>query len=223
MWGKKPDAQMTDEEKQAAEAQSKAEMDALVERLGSSVEQRFSSKLEEAIKPIRERVESFEANLRAPRQKEDPAEPADPTLDPERWKAENLGPLALQNVLLAARLTENEVLARVEPGWQHLIPEIKKYLEATPPVRKAEKDYPDYVQNCVDLAIGRAAKAAGVKYNSKDQRVFIESGSNGTNGIESVFSDDMYWVDRRGRRMSGEEQLSRLGIDPKEFSKSGVA
>ena len=223
MWGKKPDAQMTEEEKKAAEAQSKAEMDALVERLGASIEQRFSGKLEESLKPIREKVEMFESSLRAPAKKpEEQKEPADPITEPDRWKQENLLPLAMQNILLRAEVIEQRILDRVEPNWQHLIPEVKKYLQGTPPERKAQQDYSEYVQNCVDLAIGRAAKAAGVKYNSKDQRFFIEDGGTGTSGNENSFSDDVSWIDRRGRRMSGEEQLARLGIDPKEF-KAGVA
>ena len=214
---------MTEEEKKAAEAQSKAEMDTLVERLGATIEERFTSRLEAAVKPLREKVESLETSSRQPAKAAEPTEPADPSLEPERWKRENLVPLAVQNILTNARLTENEVLMRVDPQWQHLLPEVRKYLDQTPVERKAEKDYPEYVQNCIDLAIGRAAKTAGVKYDSKGQRFFIESGGTGTGGTESQFGEDMVWVDRKGRRLRGEDQLAKLGIDPKEFAKGSAA
>jgi len=128
-------------------------------------------------------------------------------------------------VLTNARLTEREVLDELPPDWQHLIPEIRGYFANTPIEQKAKPDYAEYCRNCADLAIAKAARKAGLRYNRENQSFFLEDKSTSSTQEDGVLSDpSLAWNQQRGdgsiRTWSAGEQLRKLVIDPKEFEES---
>lgn len=207
--------------------QSEAEMNALVERLGASIEER--------IKPLREGVEKLQSDWdgikadasRTPavdtRPKNADGTPRELT-DEEKNKQRGDATIALA-VATNARLTEREVLDALPSDWQHLIPEIRAMFNDTPIQRKAQADYAEYCNNCADLAIARAARKAGLRYNRENQSFFLEDKSAGSTETDSPLNDpSLAWHQQRGdgsmRTWGAAEQLRKLGIDPKEFEES---
>jgi hypothetical protein len=216
-WDKKQDAQI-DEKKADESVQSKTEIDQLVEKLGASFEER--------LRPIREEVTGIKAKFDAIEQAAsatEDAEPADLATNAEKWKQENLGPLAVQNALLAARITEREVLDSVPDEWRDVvIPRVRELLDKQTNIQqKASPSYPAYVQNCVDLIIGQEAKKAGLRRDSKTKQFFIEDATRSSSEATPLNDASLDWIDRKGRVHKGSETLQKLGIDPVEFAKSG--
>jgi hypothetical protein len=205
------------------EDQSKAEMDAMFERFGAMVEER--------VKPMRDTVDAMQAKWnaieaeatkppevdRTPRNAD--GTPRELTAE-ERQRDLNLA-LAKQNVQTAARLTERDVLDSLPSDWKHLIPEIRTLFSQTDITRKAQPDYAEYCQNCADLVIAREAKKAGLRFNQQSKSFFLEDKSAGGSTPDSILNDpSLEWESRDGRKMSAQEQLRKLGIDPKKFEES---
>jgi hypothetical protein len=205
------------------EDQSKAEMDAMFERFGAMVEER--------VKPMRDTVDAMQAKWNAieaeatkPPEVDRTPRNADGT--PRELTAEekqrNLNlVLTQQNVQTAARLTERDVLDSLPSDWKHLIPEIRALFSNTEIARKAQPDYAEYCQNCADLVIAREAKKAGLRFNQQSKSFFLEDKSAGGSTPDSILNDpSLEWESRDGRKMSAQEQLRKLGIDPKKFEES---
>ena len=118
-----------------------------------------------------------------------------------------------------ARITEGEVLSEISANWAHLIPEIKGYFASTPVQRKAMADYAEFCRNIKDMVVGKAAQKAGLRFDGKNQRFFLEDASAKTGGADSPLADpDLNWTDpNTGKTISASETLARLGIKPEEF------
>jgi hypothetical protein len=216
----KPDATKT------AEEQSKAEMDALLER--------FTAAVDEKVAPLRETVTKLQTDwdtikTEATRPPVTDTTPKNPDGTPRELTAEeqqrNLNAALLQsNIQTAARLTEREVLDALPADWQHLVPEIRAHFNNTPIQRKAQADYAEYCNNCADLVIAKAARKAGLRYNRDNQTFFLEDKSTSTTREDGVLSDpSLSWRQEtaNGTRVwTPEEQLAKLGIDPQKFSES---
>jgi hypothetical protein len=202
--------------------QSKSEVDQLVERLTTSLD----AKLDERLKPVTQRVETLATEwngIKEAANKPEPEkrEPADITTDPERWKQEALGPLQVQVVLANARITEKEVLDSLGQRWKHLLPQVQAMLDGTPWQRKALPDYKDYVKNVLDVAIGKAARENGLRYDDQNQKFFLEDANSKTEQGDEIFDASTTWIDpRSGRTLTAAQQLAKLGIDPKEYAES---
>jgi hypothetical protein len=206
-----------------SEEQSKAEMDAMFERFGAMVEER--------VKPMRETVDAMQAKWNAIEAEATKTTPPDTRPRDENGnvreltgeeKQRNLNlALAQQNVQTAARLTERDVLDSLPSDWKHLIPEIRTLFANTEIGRKAQADYAEYCQNCADLVIAREAKKAGLRFNQQSKSFFLEDKSAGGSTPDSILNDpSLEWESRDGRKMSAQEQLRKLGIDPKKFEES---
>jgi hypothetical protein len=144
---------------------------------------------EETLKPIRDKVDSYEArfgtieqSVRKPEpKKEDATLPS--VLDDE--DAAFNSRLVPQNVAIAtlnARLTEGEVLNDMQArGWGDYIPKVRKVLdEGTNIQTKADPNYKTYVQNVVKLVIGNDAIEKGLRFDSSKQTFFLEDSSKTT-------------------------------------------
>ena len=203
-------------------AQNQADIDALVEKLGATFDARMKP-LSDKIEGIEQKWNALEtAATRASEPPLEKKEPADPAVEPERWKAENLGPLAAQTILTNARLTEREIIDEISANWSHLIPKIREYFANTQIQRKAQADYAEYCRNIVDMVIGKAAKEAGLRFDGQNKKFFLEDASTkGTNGEPSIFDgQDLNYTTKDGKIITPAEQLARLGIDPKEFAEN---
>lgn len=205
------------------EDQSKAEADALIERLGATIDER--------LKPLREDVTAMKSrweDIEREATKALPETNADgtPKLPTEEEKAKNA---AQATVALAvttnARLTESEVLSELPKDWSHLIPEIRKYFTDTPIQRKAQADYADYCRNCADLVIAKAARSAGLRFNQENKSFFLEDKSTTQTREEGPLSEpglewDQVKPDGSHKRWSVADQCRSLGIDPKELAEN---
>jgi hypothetical protein len=206
-----PFAKKDDEKK---DDQSKSEVDLLVEKLGASFEER--------LKPLREGFETLKTEwdgIKAAATKEDPPPNNDADLTEEQKLKKNQDGLFALNVATNARLTESEVISEISANWAHLIPEIRTILAATPLQRKAQADYAIYCRNVKDMIVGQAAQKAGLRYDNKGGRFFLEDAAAKTGGADSPLSDpDLSWTDpNTGKTITGSETLARLGIKPEEF------
>jgi hypothetical protein len=210
------------------EEQSKAEVDALVERLGASIDERLKP-LREEITGLKTDWESIKAEAAKPpagdgQPKNADGTPREPT---EEEKARNTSQATIAlAVATNARLTEREVLDELPADWSHLTPDIRALFANTPIQRKAQPDYVDYCRNCADLVIAKAARKAGLRYDQGNKSFFLEDKSAvSTSGEESPLSDPaLTWnqtkPDGGVKRWSPAEQLAALGIKPEEFAES---
>jgi len=202
--------------------QSKSEIDTLVEKLGVSFDER--------IKPLREGFEKLQGEwdgIKAAATKEpdsngggDGTRPTIPSVseNEDAAFAARLGPVVALNIQTNARLTEREILDEISPNWSHLIPEIRGYFSSPPLSRKAQADYPDFCRNIKDMVVGKAAQKAGLRFDKKNERFFLEDATAKTGGEDSPLADpDLSWTDGTGKLISGSETLARLGIKPEEF------
>jgi hypothetical protein len=209
----------------SAEEQSKAEMDALVERFGAAVEER--------VKPLRETVERLQTDwesIKAEATKETPTGPMNADGTPRELTADeknqntqaNIAALAVQT---NARLTEREVIDEIAASWPDQVAEIRGHFANTELKRKALPDYPEYCRNIVDMVVGRAAKKSGLRYDGQAKTFFLEDKSSASTPPDSPLNDpSLVWnqvkSDGSIRRWTAEEQLHKLGINPEEFVKN---
>lgn len=178
-FGRQPDPD-PDKEKKIAE-QSKAEADAFIAQLTTS--------FEDKLRPLQEELTALKtAATKTPvtTTKQDPPPEIPSVLDNEDAAfGARLGPIAANQIMLNARMTEAEVLSEISSkGWGHLVPRIKKALdEQTPLQTKADAvRYRGYVWNVANMIIGESAVEKGLKFDGNKQTFFLEdaSGGNGT-------------------------------------------
>jgi len=214
------------EGKNAAE-QSEAEMNALVERLGTSLEERIGKPLRDDLTALKTEWETIKAEATRPPAPTGPTN-ADGTprelTDEEKNRQRGDATVALA-VATNARLTEREVLDALPADFDDLIPEIRAHFNNTPIQRKAQPDYADYCRNCADVVIAKAARKAGLRSSDGGKTFFLEDKSTSTSREDGVLSDPaLVWnqtkADGSVKAWSPEEQLRKLDIDPAKFSES---
>jgi hypothetical protein len=203
--------------------ESKTDIDALVERLGASIDER--------IKPLRDDFNSLktdwetikaEASKPTARTNED-GSPVQPT-EEERAKNERRAAIGIA-IQANARMTESEVLAELGEQWGHLAPTLRDYFAQTPLDRKALPDYPQYCRNVLNMEIGKAARAAGLRYDGQNKSFFLEDKSTSATREEGPLSDpSLIWHQQKPdgtvKTWSVADQLAVLKIDPKELAEN---
>ncbi len=209
-------------EEKKDDVQSKADVDALVDRIGSSIEERFFKPLESKVTALQTKWDEIEKAATAPPKETN--EDGTPKVLSEEEK-NKLGTQATfaMSVQTNARLTEREVIDEISSSWSHLLPDIRAYFTNTPLARKAQADYPDYCRNIADMVIGKAAKAAGLRYDGQNKSFFLEDKSTSVTREEGPLSDpSLVWhqqkPDGSTKTWSVADQLAALKIDPKELS-----
>lgn len=218
---RKPDAS---DAGKTAEEQSEAQVNALVEKLGASVEERFFKPLREELTGLKNEWETIKTEATKPPAAAGPTN-ADGTpreLSQEEKNALGTKAAFAQSVLTNARLTEREVLDELPADWSHLIPKIRAHFASTSLDRKALPDYADYCRNCADLEIARAARTAGLRFNQESKTFFLEDKSGaGTSGEDNPLNDpSLTWRKPDGKVVTGLETLAALDIDPAKFAES---
>lgn len=211
-----------DETNQGGNEQSKAEIDALVERLGVS----FEAKLEEKFKPMLAEVTALKTEWDGIKTAANP--PANPNVNADgteltdEQKANRARNATIAIAVTAnARITESEVLSDAAKKFGPFVPKMKEFFANTPIERKAQPDYPEYCRNIVKMVVGEAALSGGLSYG-QDNKFFLEDTVTRTGDPDSPLNDsDLTWTDpRSGKVYTAGQQLSKLGIDPKEFSEN---
>jgi hypothetical protein len=211
------------------EDDAKKELDAFIDRIGTSLE----AKLEEKLKPIREEVGAVKTKWEALEKAagegggnngSDNGGGGGEELTPEqKLELNNRKHLAL-TIATNARITEGEILGEVSTqGLSEFIPKIKEYFQNTPIDRKGQADYAVYCRNIVNMVVGEAARTGGLRFDGNNKKFFLEDagGKGGENQQYDFLAGDMAWTDpRSGKVVSASQQLAKLGIKPEEFAES---
>lgn len=211
-----------------ADEQSEAQVNALVDRLGASLEERIAKPLREDLNALKTEWETIKAEATKPPETDKRPKNADGSpreLTQEEKNALGTQAAFAQSVLTNARLTEREVLDELPSDWAHLVPEIRTYFTSTPIDRKAQADYAEYCRNCADLVIAKHARKAGLRYDKDNKTFFLEdkSASGGDHEPGPLSDPSLSWRQETAsgtRVWTPEEQLAKLGIDPKDFAES---
>jgi hypothetical protein len=207
----------TDEKKD--DSQSKAEADALIDRIGTSIEERFKPKFE-AVDTLLTKWNKMEEEA-TKQVTEETRRTEEDALTPEQKAANREKALFLMTVQANARITESECIAEVAGRWPQIIPELKDTFAKIDVARKATADYPGQCRNVVNMLVGKEAQKNGVRYDKDNSKFFIEDSAAKTGGADSPFSDpDLTWTDERsGKTLTASQQLEKLRIDPEKFAK----
>ena len=216
-WNKKAPDGETPEQLKARE--EKEEQDFLG-KIGLAVEARMKP-LSDKVTALDDRWKKLEEAANEPPPNTDDSNLTDDEKRRMREEAEKKV-LFAQGIANNARWTEQEAIDTLGEEYRELIPKIKERFLATPVERKAQKDYGQYCLNVINLTIGEAARAGGLRYDGANKRFFLEDTSGGSEGEHHEFlGADVTWQDpASGKVMSGRQQLERLGITPEDFAKS---
>lgn len=182
------------------------------------------AKMGELLAPLKTSIDNQAARLSAIEESRKPKEEPKPTEIPSVLDNEDaafntrLTPLALQNVLLQARIIEREVLDEVSAdGWAEFLPEIKEELSNTPPQIKASQTYDKYIRNVVDMIVGRKSRASGLR--RRDRGFVLEDASSAPSAeAEKATSEDREFLNfkittSKGKVVTRRDFLKSQGID----------
>jgi len=213
-------------EPEKTDDQTKSEVDQLVEKLGASFDAKLTERLDPLQKGFTELKGEWDGIKAAATEKPDTNNnggagggATDETLTDEQKAAKDRRALLILSVQTNARITESEIISEVSGQWAHLVPEMKEFFAHTPVERKAMPDYAVFCRNIKDMVVGKAAQKAGLRFDGKNQRFFLEDATAKTGGADSPLADpDLNWTDpNTGKTISASETLARLGIKPEEF------
>ena len=180
----------------------------------------FAAKIDERLKPLDDKISAVQSEWNAIKEEasKPPAEAPNNNqeLTPEQRDANEKRALLMMNAQTNARLTERDCLDTVPEHWRHLIPDLKKIFAETPINVKLQANYAQVCANAVDVLIGRAARAGGVRTDGA--RFYIEDSAARTGGDESPLNDFPAWQSD-DRTETASETLRKMGIDEKKFAK----
>ncbi|HEX4503160.1 MAG TPA: hypothetical protein VH187_18660 [Scandinavium sp.] len=200
-------------------SQSKSEADALIEKLGATIEEKFGKKFEAVDTLLNKWNKMEEEAAKTVTAEASRINPDGSELTEEQKDRKERQALFISTVLTNARLTESECISALQGRWPELIPAIKQDFQNTNWQRKAEADYPKYCENVVDMHVGRVAKQKG--FRQSGDRFFIEDSTTRKSGEEAPFSSEMDWKEpNSGRVETPEQTLRKLGLDPAKVAES---
>jgi len=207
------------------EEQSKAEMDALVERFGAAVDERMKP-LRDELSGLKTEWEGIKAEATKPPERKGPTNedgtPRELTAEEKQHNATQASlAVAIQT---NARLTESECISSIPSQWSHLIPKVKEWFASVDFPTKAKPDYAAVCDNIVNILIAREVKTSGLRRDSNGT-FFLEDKGTGTTEQEGPLSDpSLVWhqtkPDGSVKTWSVAEQMRALDIDPKKFSEN---
>jgi len=138
--------------------------------------------------------------------------------DEGRAWAERLGPLAVETVLMRAKMAQTEILGEYS-DWQEFFPKIKEELANAPVSVKADAaGWERYVRNVADMVIGREGRKSGLKRNNNSFVLETGGGAGDQSGGPSTSQEDRDWLDfsvktSKGKVVTRREFLKRMGTD----------
>lgn len=149
----------------------------------SEQDARFTT-LEDRTKPPERRVEATEVTS---------------VLDNEDVAfAQRLTPLMARQLELEARIVKSDIKSEyVSAGYGDLLKkfegEINQTIDGSGLVTadgKPLRGDPQYIRNVIDMILGRAARAAGMKFDGKDRGFFLETGGSGADSTTHANDGD---------------------------------
>lgn len=107
--------------------------------------------------------------------------------------AQRLTPLMARQLELEARIVKSDIKTEyVAAGFGDLLKKFEGEINTTidgsglvTTEGKPLRGDPQYVRNVIDMILGRAARAAGMKFDSKDRGFFLETGGSGNDSPTS--------------------------------------
>jgi len=175
---------------------------------------------------VTQRLEQFEqANKR-------PERPAEPTEVPSVWDNEDaafaarVGPVMLRQYELEARMVRQDIRREYERQgfgdmWQQFEAKINAQLDGSALVQpdgqggvRPLRGDPDYIRNVVNMIIGQAAVAAGMRFDGKNKTFFLETaGGDGSGG--TTIPDALEGLTPEQARLS-----ARMGVSVADAKKA---
>jgi hypothetical protein len=205
-----------------ADAKAEGETPAAGTNDQSALLDAFAAKIDERLKPLSEALTALQGEWNGIKEEasKQPETPPNTNVEttPEQRDANEKRALLLMNAQTNARLTERECLDSVPAHWEHLKPELRKVFAETNIQLKLQQNYPQYCQNAVDVLIGRAARAGGVRTDTAG-RFYIEESAAKTGGEESPLNEFPTWQSD-DRTETASQTLRKLGINEEEFAKN---
>lgn len=158
------------------------------------------SKLEEQTKP------------REAKERVDPSEPVSVLDDENLAFAQRITPIMARQLELESRIVRNDIKAEYEKAgygelWAQFETEIVNVLESAPLVTNDGKPFrgdPQYIRNVVDMIMGRAARAAGMRFDGKSKGFFLEPAAGSSNDSQRTVGDGLTDAQRR--------VMTRMGV-----------
>jgi hypothetical protein len=210
-----------------AEEQSKAEMDALIERFGSSIEEKIAKPLREEIGALKAEWEAVKAEAsKAPAPKGPTNEDGSPRELTDEEKNRNATQASLAVAIQTnARLTENECISSIPAHWSHLIPKVKEWFAALDFATKAKPDYAVVCKNVVRILIGQEAEGSGLRRDSNGSFFLEDKSTSGDQDSGPLSDPSLTWQQRDAngnvkKTWTASDQLRALDIDPQKFAEN---
>lgn len=133
------------------------------------------------------RLEAIETQTRRPEPPKPPAEVASVFDDENAAFSQRIGPIALRQMELEARVVKSEIKQEYTAKgygdlWREYEGDINQIIDSTPVVDvngKPLRGSPQYIRNCVDMIFGRAAMKGGFKFDANKKSFFLETASSG--------------------------------------------
>lgn len=177
--------------------------------------------LAESLSPFKDSIESLRtdlANLKESLKKPeappraDPAQPISVLDNEDAAFAQRMTPLLARQLELESRVVYNDIKQEYTHSgfgdlWDKFETEIRKMLESSPLVNAEGKPLrgdPQYVRNVVDMILGRAAREAGIRFDTKTKGFFLEPAGGDAGSLPKPEAD--------GLTESQRKVLSRMGV-----------
>jgi hypothetical protein len=164
----------------------------------------------ESLRTISERQRQLEEKLTPKPKAAESAQPTSVLEDEDAAFGQRLGPVVLRQLELEARIVRDQIEREYEKAgfgdiWNQYRSDIEKTLNGsqlyTPDGQggvKALRGDPEYVRNVVDMIFGRAARQAGMRFDGKDKKFFLENaGGDAGPGSHNKPADDGLSADQR--------------------------
>ncbi len=180
--------------------------------------------LAEALRPLSDKLDSFNTELTSLKESiakptPKPVEPGQPlsVFDDENAAfAARMTPLFARQLELESRVVYNDIKteyirAGFEDLWTKYESEIKQVIDNSPLVTadgKPQRGDPQYVRNVVDMVLGRAARAAGMRFDGKTKGFFLEPAGGDAGSAPKPEGDGLTDAQRK--------VMERMGISPEK-------
>jgi hypothetical protein len=171
-------------------------------------------------KNLDDRLAALEQNTRKPEPTREPVTATSVLENEDVAFAQRLTPIMARQLELESRIVYSDIqreYARAGFGelWEQHEKEIGTILDQSALVTAEGKPLrgdPQYIRNVADMVFGKAARSAGMRFDSKSKSFFIESATGRSDANPSAVPDGLNDKQRH--------IMNRMGITPEEAKKT---